>query len=639
MPHLRHVAPWLAAPMLLAAAMPAAAAGEGPAPRTLEEARQVVAAIDALAVGTVTTNPETVVVAQGITLEDDWTLAMRLRHCARGAAAAAAVEACRSAEDEQSKLRASITLRDIDHSSVAVQQPQADKGEEGRTVMFDCRGDAPCIATERGGEAPRQAGRWGIPCPDDQACASIAAGLRTLVAPALIEHLRTLTVDYTWLAGEALEPVYVIDIEFDQEAGLLAVHKQLVPLAPPTELVDLTSTVPLTAVTFAFETTVAGVQTGGFDFITLRCARGEECVRVRNSRAAEEQSAPLESFGCERKHCVAIKDSIDALAAIAVQKMFAPEQAPEPASAPTAPAGSETDPVARLNALTKGYNYAGYEFGTETVKGIAFEPSLGLLAIKVDDVDETAPITALIPLRHVVVVSDRFKRGEVTTDGVVTICADDRTCIGITIDSVEEALQKLRDSPDAELSGKLRKSFGFGCKPEHCADVQRAIGELILLASAPATTEEEPAPSGLTPFQRAVAAVLGPVNQRIDRDAAPVAGLPVTQGVAVTTEGRIALLSRECDASGDCVSAVETADIIVQFAAGDIDYNSIGYQAAGGGYAVVFSCAQMAGACVASPDGRLQFRGYGLPCAGQTECNRLVIDFTSLLGQAVAWAN
>jgi len=113
--------------------------------------------------------------------------------------------------------------------------------------------------------------------------------------------------------------------------------------------------------------------------------------------------------------------------------------------------------------------------------------------------------------------------------------------------------------------------------------------------------------------------------------------MPLPASPWVTAEGAIALLARECGAG--CLLVSDEADVIVRFAPGDIDGNSIGYQAAGGGYAVVFSCAAAAGACIASPDGRLRFRGYGLPCADQTECNRLVIGFVSLLDQATAWAN
>ncbi|MGD9537380.1 MAG: hypothetical protein AB7P52_05490 [Alphaproteobacteria bacterium] len=311
---------------------------------------------------------------------------------------------------------------------------------------------------------------------------------------------------------------------------------------------------------------------------------------------------------------------------------------------PAAAAGPSRagEPAARLNALTEGYRYSGHEFETETVRRIAFEPSLGLLAIDVDDVDETAPLTALIPLRDIVVVRETRYGVDATAHGVLSICKGDRACIVVTVDSIEEALQKRRAAPDAGPSGRERKSFGFGCRPEHCDDIRAAVTELIALASAPATAavpEEEAKPDRPTPFQRAMAAMLGPVNQRLDREAAPAAGLPATRGVAVTAEGAIALLARECGAGAGCLSVPDESDVIVRFAAGDIDGNSIGYQAAGGGYAVVFSCAAAAGACIASPDGRLQFRGYGLPCVDQTECNRLVIDFASLLGQAVAWAN
>jgi hypothetical protein len=64
----------------------------------------------------------------------------------------------------------------------------------------------------------------------------------------------------------------------------------------------------------------------------------------------------------------------------------------------------------------------------------------------------------------------------------------------------------------------------------------------------------------------------------------------------------------------------------------DIDGSSIGLQSAGKNFLISFSC-KTEDACIKSPDGHLQYRGFGIACPDATECNRLVIEFSSLLDQ------
>jgi hypothetical protein len=132
-------------------------------------------------------------------------------------------------------------------------------------------------------------------------------------------------------------------------------------------------------------------------------------------------------------------------------------------------------------------------------------------------------------------------------------------------------------------------------------------------------------------------ATIDQVGQRIDREAAPLPGLPATRDLTITRQGEVALLSRPCEPKPGCADP-PTADVIVAFPPGQINTASIGYQVAPGGYAVLFTCTTIA-PCIVSPDRRLQFRGYGLPCAGQAACNELVIAFTRLLVEASTGAS
>jgi len=95
-------------------------------------------------------------------------------------------------------------------------------------------------------------------------------------------------------------------------------------------------------------------------------------------------------------------------------------------------------------------------------------------------------------------------------------------------------------------------------------------------------------------------ALIGPVvqvNRGIDRNAAPVAGLPATQGFGLTADGAVALLSRPCDGES-CGAKPADGDIIVQFAPAEINTASIGYQWAGQGFVVLFTCTTIA-PCIA----------------------------------------
>jgi hypothetical protein len=139
--------------------------------------------------------------------------------------------------------------------------------------------------------------------------------------------------------------------------------------------------------------------------------------------------------------------------------------------------------IAQLNTLTKGHVYRGNRYadgvvyGHETIVKVEFEPSKGWLGLTVDDTQETAPVTVIVPLRET--------RVGAPNEGFISLSCS-APCIKTTRDKFAAAVQKLSAGRHAELRlAQHRNSIHFGCQAERCAAIRRAILRLVAASKQP----------------------------------------------------------------------------------------------------------------------------------------------------------
>jgi hypothetical protein len=158
------------------------------------------------------------------------------------------------------------------------------------------------------------------------------------------------------------------------------------------------------------------------------------------------------------------------------------------------------DQLAQLRMLTKGHVYRGSTYADrilykrETVRGVEFEQSKGWLGIRIDDVDETAPVTIIVPLREAA--------WPASPAAVIRFsCNASSSCIVTTSESFAQAVQKLAAGQGGALKfSDRRSSFAFGCAADKCAAIKQAIDQLASLPAAP-RTGAAPGASGVQPPQ------------------------------------------------------------------------------------------------------------------------------------------
>jgi hypothetical protein len=143
-------------------------------------------------------------------------------------------------------------------------------------------------------------------------------------------------------------------------------------------------------------------------------------------------------------------------------------------------ATSADDVVAELTTLTKGHVYRGSRYAErvvydkETIVKVEFERSKGWLGVTVDDAEEKAPVTVIVPLRETRVGSPN--------EGSISLSCTS-PCIKTTRDTFATAVQKLSTLRGAELKlVQHRNSIHFGCHAERCGAMRRALLKLVELS-------------------------------------------------------------------------------------------------------------------------------------------------------------
>jgi len=144
---------------------------------------------------------------------------------------------------------------------------------------------------------------------------------------------------------------------------------------------------------------------------------------------------------------------------------------------PESHAADADDVVSQLKTLTKGHVYRGSRYAEgvvydkETIVQVEFEASKGWLGITVDDADETAPVTVILPLLEM--------RIGAPNDGFISLSCSS-PCIKTTRDEFAMAVKKLSAGRGAELkSAQQRNSIHFGCRVEQCAPMRKALVKLV----------------------------------------------------------------------------------------------------------------------------------------------------------------
>ena len=145
-------------------------------------------------------------------------------------------------------------------------------------------------------------------------------------------------------------------------------------------------------------------------------------------------------------------------------------------------ASGATEIAAKIATLTAGYQYRGQIYGSEFVRAVEFEPRDGLLVIEIDDAEETAPLTLLIPVRVADVdpVLGQFR--DSGKPAIVMSCRP--ACIRSTAASPAQVIQRLSAGSDADLKFfRPRDTYALGCRPDRCEKIQDAIHDLATIAA------------------------------------------------------------------------------------------------------------------------------------------------------------
>ncbi len=562
--------------------------------------------------------------------------------------------------------RGLIALAAIDPTSIETKRPppgpsDTDKSPKpkGWRLAYACRGVSSCWRRGDGKDTPAPA----IMCRSKSSCERAAKALRRLAALAIkrdpaareavaleekagpiLARLRAATKDHVY-------SVFYPDGSYDEwvtDFKLEAAERALAILSADEEIEmsagHFEDLIPLARASFKLEQ-AEDKKSGA---IVFTCADNEACIRRRTDHgifggiADEEMKKPRFSkesfFGCDNAKCAAIEKDLHALATLIGESR---------ASSSGGGAGDPKAIIERLKSATNGHVYQAA--GADAwILDIALDEAKDRLWVAT----QTDALRTIKDAweRDFSLADLRVEAGDPGASTVKISCAQASDCIALYQgDGKFNGGSHAKDEIDDRNS-----EFSFGCARDKCAAIRNDLRALIALAGAAGrehskkSVSPQQATPSFTPAQappapkipKAVSSAVGRVNTRVDRNAAPPPGFLPTQGLAVVG-GKIALHTDSCaaDKAGCGPNAVTEYEIVVQFSLSDINGSSIGYQAAGGGYALVFSCKPAAGACIRSPDGRLQLVGYGIPCKDQTECNRLVLDFSSLLDLAAAQEN
>lgn len=136
---------------------------------------------------------------------------------------------------------------------------------------------------------------------------------------------------------------------------------------------------------------------------------------------------------------------------------------------------AQEDVPANLASLLTGHVYQGSLYRKEIIRKVEFAQANGLLGIEFDDAEESAPVTAIIPLRD---INDANLSG-----AIVNLSCRRGDCIILTSENFAPAVAKLVRNPDAKLTRLQRKSLvEFGIKKENARAIFGAIVTLVKVA-------------------------------------------------------------------------------------------------------------------------------------------------------------
>jgi hypothetical protein len=141
------------------------------------------------------------------------------------------------------------------------------------------------------------------------------------------------------------------------------------------------------------------------------------------------------------------------------------------------------DVVGEITTLTKGHVYRGSRYADgvvydkETIVRVDFDPSKGWLGVTVDDAQEGAPVTVIVPLRET--------RIGTPNEGFISLSCSS-PCIKTTRDGFASAVEKLSAGRDSQLkSAQHRNSIHIGCQAERCGPIRKALLRLAAAAKRP----------------------------------------------------------------------------------------------------------------------------------------------------------
>jgi hypothetical protein len=141
------------------------------------------------------------------------------------------------------------------------------------------------------------------------------------------------------------------------------------------------------------------------------------------------------------------------------------------------------DVVGEITTLTKGHVYRGSRYAggvvydKETIVRVDFDQSKGWLGVTVDDAEEGAPVTVIVPLRET--------RIGAPNEGFISLSCSS-PCIKTTRDGFASAVEKLSSGRDGQLkAAQHRNSIHFGCQAERCVPIRKALLRLAAAAKQP----------------------------------------------------------------------------------------------------------------------------------------------------------
>jgi hypothetical protein len=133
------------------------------------------------------------------------------------------------------------------------------------------------------------------------------------------------------------------------------------------------------------------------------------------------------------------------------------------------------DIAATLTTLLKGHVYPGLNYRKETIRKVQFAPSQSILGIEFDDAEESAPITAIVPLQGIAEMK--------LSGGVAVFQCRQPGCILLTFEDFLPAVAKLTQNPHAKLVGLQHVELvEFGYKAENNMALGQAMGTLMRIA-------------------------------------------------------------------------------------------------------------------------------------------------------------